>query len=83
MSFRARLTSFFILIVIVPMAAVGFLVFRLIGDSQTGKADARAAGIASGRDERLPDATPARPASTRAPWPGTSSRRRCRRWSAA
>jgi hypothetical protein len=47
MSFRARLTSFFILIVIVPMAAVGFLVFRLIGDSQAGKADARAAGIAS------------------------------------
>jgi diguanylate cyclase (GGDEF)-like protein len=47
MSFRARLTSFFILIVIVPMAAVGFLVFRLIDDSQTGKADARAAGIAS------------------------------------
>jgi diguanylate cyclase (GGDEF)-like protein len=47
MSFRARLTTFFILIVIVPMAAVSFLVFRLIDDSQTGKADARAAGIAS------------------------------------
>ena len=47
MSFRARLTSFFILIVIVPMAAVGFLVFRLIGQAQTGKADARAAGIAA------------------------------------
>lgn len=46
MSFRTRLTSFFLLIVVVPMAAVGFLVFRLIDDSQTGKADARVSGIA-------------------------------------
>jgi hypothetical protein len=42
MSFRTRLPSFFILIVVVPMAAVGLLVFRLIDDSQTGTADARA-----------------------------------------
>jgi hypothetical protein len=34
MSFRTRLTGFFILIVVVPMVAVGFLVFRLIGDSE-------------------------------------------------
>jgi diguanylate cyclase (GGDEF)-like protein len=47
MSFRTRLTSFFALIVVVPMAAVGFLVFRLIDDSQTGKADARASGVLS------------------------------------
>ena len=47
MSFRTRLTSFFVLIVVVPMIAVGFLVFRLIGDSQQGKADARADGLAS------------------------------------
>lgn len=47
MSFRTRLTSFFVVIVVVPMAAVGFLVFRLIDDSQAGKADARASGIAS------------------------------------
>ncbi|MEO6859207.1 MAG: HAMP domain-containing protein, partial [Solirubrobacteraceae bacterium] len=47
MSFRARLTTFFILIVVVPMAAMGFLVFRLISDSEQGKADARANGIAS------------------------------------
>jgi diguanylate cyclase (GGDEF)-like protein len=47
MSFRTRLTSFFIVIVIVPMIAVGFLVFRLIGDSATGKADARANGLAT------------------------------------
>ena len=37
MSFRTRLTSFFVLIVVVPMAAVGFLVFRLIDDSQIGQ----------------------------------------------
>jgi len=47
MSFRTRLTSFFILIVVIPMLAVGFLVFRLISDSQQGKADARASGLAS------------------------------------
>jgi diguanylate cyclase (GGDEF)-like protein len=47
MSFRTRLTGFFVLIVVVPMIAVGFLVFRLISDSQTGKADARADGLAS------------------------------------
>jgi diguanylate cyclase (GGDEF)-like protein len=47
MSFRTRLTSFFALIVVVPMAAVGFLVFRLIDDSQTAKANARVEGIAA------------------------------------
>ncbi len=47
MSFRTRLIGFFVLIVVVPMIAVGFLVFRLIGDSQQGKANARASGLAS------------------------------------
>ena len=47
MSFRTRLTSFFVLIVVVPMVAVGFLVFRLIGESEQGKADARASGLAT------------------------------------
>ncbi len=47
MSFRTRLTSFFVLIVVIPMVAVGFLVFRLISDSQNGKADARISGVAS------------------------------------
>ena len=47
MSFRTRLTSFFVLIVVLPMLAVGFLVFRLISDSQQGKTDARTNGIAS------------------------------------
>ena len=45
MSFRARLTSFFIVIVVLPMIAVAVLVFRLISDSQHGKADARASGV--------------------------------------
>src|SRR5436305_13412135 len=45
MSFRTRLTSFFVLIVITPMLALGFLVFRLLSDSQQGKADARANGL--------------------------------------
>ena len=47
MSFRTRLTSFFVLIVIVPMVAIGLLGFRLISDSEQGKADARASGLAT------------------------------------
>ncbi len=47
MSFRTRLTTFFILIVVIPMVAFGFLIFRLISDSQQGKADARASGVAT------------------------------------
>jgi len=47
MSFRTRLTSFFLLIVVVPMLAIGVLVFRLISDSTQGKADARANGLAT------------------------------------
>ena len=47
MSFRTRLTSFFVVIVIAPMLAIGVLVFRLIGDSEQGKAYARAAGLNS------------------------------------
>jgi diguanylate cyclase (GGDEF)-like protein len=46
MSFRTRLTTFFVLIVVIPMAAMGVLVFELIGSSAAGKADARAVGIA-------------------------------------
>src|SRR2546423_26672 len=43
MSFRRRLTLFFLLIVIVPMIAVGVVVFRLVADNETGKADSRLA----------------------------------------
>jgi diguanylate cyclase (GGDEF)-like protein len=41
MSFRNRLTLFFVLIVVVPMIAVAFVLFRLIADNETGKSDAR------------------------------------------
>lgn len=47
MSFRKRLTSFFVLIVILPMIAVGGLVFRLIADSRQAKTDARTSGLSS------------------------------------
>lgn len=47
MSFRTRLTGFFVIIVVLPMLAIGALVFRLIGQSDQGKADARANGLAS------------------------------------
>ncbi len=47
MSFRARLTIFFAGIVVVPMVAIGVLMFSLINDSQQGKADARAGGLAA------------------------------------
>jgi hypothetical protein len=41
MSFRNRLTLFFVLIVIVPMIAVGFVLFHLIATNESGKADAK------------------------------------------
>src|SRR3954462_6785965 len=43
MSFRARLTLFFVLIVVFPMVAVGVVVFRLISDNETAKVEARLA----------------------------------------
>lgn len=45
MSFRARLTSFFVLIVVMPMVAVAIDVSLLVDRAQTGKAGARAAGL--------------------------------------
>ncbi len=47
MSFRTRLTVFFVLVVVIPMAAMGVLVYGLIDSSSSSKADARAAGVAS------------------------------------
>jgi diguanylate cyclase (GGDEF)-like protein len=41
LSFRTRLTWFFIVIVIVPMIAVAVVLFRLVADSERGKSDAR------------------------------------------
>jgi diguanylate cyclase (GGDEF)-like protein len=40
MSFRSRLTLFFVLIVVVPMVSVAFLLFRLIGGIEESKRDA-------------------------------------------
>src|SRR3954447_15482459 len=45
MSFRGRLRLFFALIVVVPMIALGIVLFALTGRTETGKADA---GIAAG-----------------------------------
>jgi diguanylate cyclase (GGDEF)-like protein len=46
LSFRRRLTLFFLLIVVLPMIAVAIIVVQVSGESQTGKADARlAAGL--------------------------------------
>src|SRR3954465_10406082 len=45
MSFRTWLRVFFFSIVIIPMAAVALVLFKLTGDSETGRADA---GIAAG-----------------------------------
>jgi diguanylate cyclase (GGDEF)-like protein len=43
MSFRNRLILFFFLIVVVPMVAVGLVLFDLISNNESGKADARLA----------------------------------------
>ena len=40
MSFRSRLTLFFVAIVIVPMVAMAVVLFRLLSDNESGKADA-------------------------------------------
>jgi diguanylate cyclase (GGDEF)-like protein len=46
LSFRRRLTLFFLLIVALPMIALAVLVTEVTGESETGKADARlAAGL--------------------------------------
>jgi diguanylate cyclase (GGDEF)-like protein len=42
-SFRARLTLFFAFIVIIPMLSMAVILFRLLSDNETGKADARIA----------------------------------------
>jgi diguanylate cyclase (GGDEF)-like protein len=41
MSFRGRLFIFFTIIVVVPMAAVAVVLFKVTSDSETGKTDAR------------------------------------------
>ncbi len=41
MSFRLRLTLFFVIIVVLPMVALAVLVSQIASDSESGKADAR------------------------------------------
>lgn len=43
MSFRGRLTLFFAIIVIVPMVAIGLVLFSLVSSSEDGKSDAQLA----------------------------------------
>ena len=51
MSFRGRLTLFFVAIVVVPMIAVAVLVVQVTEDSSDGKADARlATGLATAQE---------------------------------
>ena len=50
MSFRGRLTLFFLLIVVLPMIALAVLVTQIVADSTSGKADAR---LSEGLDSSL------------------------------
>ena len=64
-SFRNRLGLFFVLIVIVPMLAVAFLLFSLIGDSVTGQEEARVtAGHTAARQLYVRERAAARAALT-------------------
>src|SRR5690349_17838637 len=47
-SFRGRLRLFFAVIVIVPMIAVGFVLFRLVSKTDEGRIDARLSEAANG-----------------------------------
>ena len=78
MSFRNRLTLFFVLIVVVPMVAVAFVLFRLIADNESGKADARLAARQQGGDQPLPRGPHRRrPGGARDRAATWRSRRRC------
>lgn len=75
MSFRARLTLFFVLIVVVPMVALGVVVARLLSDSQHAKAVAqnRASAAAALADVQRLEADGARAARTLARDPALSA----------
>ena len=62
MSFRARLSIFFLVIVIVPMAPLTFVLFGLIADVERGKADA---GVEARRDTAINLGERARAAAAR------------------
>jgi diguanylate cyclase (GGDEF)-like protein len=50
MSFRKRLTLFFVVIVVVPMLAVALVFYLLVADSQTAKDSARVTALGSAAD---------------------------------
>lgn len=63
MSFRGRLFIFFTIIVVVPMAAVAVVLFRVTSDSETGKSDSRIAqGLTTALAVYQADIDRARPA---------------------
>ncbi|MGH2966476.1 MAG: diguanylate cyclase [Solirubrobacterales bacterium] len=65
MSFRSRLTLFFLLIVVLPMIAVAVLVTQVTTQSRNGKADARlAAGLGTALSVYGDDAAQAKRAAT-------------------
>ncbi len=67
MSFRGRLTLFFLLIVVLPMIVLAVLVTQIATDSTNGKADARLAeGLDSGLTVYRDEATSARDAGKKA-----------------
>ena len=67
MSFRTRLSLFFVTIVVVPVVTVALLLLGLSRDNQTGKADARIAqGLRTALAVYERNAVDARPALTRA-----------------
>ena len=47
MSFRTRLIGFFVIIVLLPMVAIGALFYQVIANSEQGKTDAQATGLAT------------------------------------
>src|SRR3954452_23943946 len=65
MSFRGRLFIFFTIIVIVPMAAVAVVLFKITSDSETGKSDSRIAqGLTTALAVYQADVDRAQPALT-------------------
>src|SRR5919197_4216304 len=74
MSFRGRLTLFFLLIVVLPMIAVAVLVTQIVTESTNGKADA---WLAEGLDSALTlyrdDAPAGRGAAKQVAGPGVTT----------
>ncbi len=77
MSFRNRLRLFFLAIVLLPMIAVGAVLFVLLGGTESGKADAGGRGaddVARQIYRDVRDRAPGRPGGSR---PTCRSRPRC------